>query len=116
MSREWSFFLADMIEACRRVLAYTAGMDREEFLRDRKAYDATVRNLEILGEAAKGIPDDVRIRHPQVPWRDIAGFRDVLSHAYFGIDEDVLWDVVSNKTPVLSKQIEAIAAASEDEG
>ena len=78
-------------------MAYTARMDREAFVQDRRTYDATVRNLEILGEAAKGIPEGIRTHHPHVPWREISGLRDVLSHAYFGIDEDVLWDIVSNK-------------------
>jgi uncharacterized protein with HEPN domain len=98
-----------MIEACRQVMAYTAGMNREALVQDRKTYDATVRNLEILGEAAKGIPEEIRTQNPQVSWRDIAGFRDVLSHAYFGIDEDLLGDVVFNKTPVLLEQLEVIA-------
>jgi uncharacterized protein with HEPN domain len=113
VSREWSLYLADMIDACHWVSDFTAGVDKHSFLQDRKTYDATVRNLEVLGEACKRIPEDIRAQHPQVPWREIAGFRDVLAHAYFGIDEDLLWDVVSNKVPLLLTQLEVMAAAAD---
>jgi uncharacterized protein with HEPN domain len=86
-----------MVEAIRRVREYTDGLTRESFLRDQKTIDAVVRNLEVLGEAAKHVPEEVRSRHDSIAWKKIAGLRDVLAHDYFGIDEDILWDVVSNK-------------------
>ena len=76
-----------MREACQRIERYVAGMDRAAFQRDEKTRDAVLRNLEVIGEAAKRIPDDIRALHPGIDWRRIAGLRDVIAHAYFGIDE-----------------------------
>jgi uncharacterized protein with HEPN domain len=100
-----------MRQACRKVLRYTKGLDREGLRRDEKTYDAVVRNLELIGEAAKQIPQTVRSQMPGIEWRKIAGLRDVLAHAYFGIDDAVLWDVVQNKVPALVEALEQIPAA-----
>ncbi len=70
--------------------------------------DAVVRNLEVIGEAVKQLPHDVRSASPDVEWQKIAGLRDILIHAYFGIDVDIIWDVVSNKLPALETQIRRI--------
>ena len=72
------------------------------------AYDAVLRNLQIIGEAAKAVPADVRQRHPEVDWKGMAGLRDVLAHAYFGLDNDTLWDVVITKVPQLRNQVRRI--------
>ena len=72
------------------------------------AFDATLRNLEILGEAVKGIPEEIRARYPDVNWRGVAGFRNVLAHAYFAVDEETLWDIIANKVPQLLVQLEQI--------
>lgn len=101
MSRDWQLYWDDMIESCRRVSEYTHGMDREAFFSDQRTCDAVIRNLEVLGEAAKKIPDDVKAAHHSIAWRKLAGLRDVLAHAYFNVDQDILWDVVSNKVPEL---------------
>lgn len=90
MSRSWELFLRDMLEAARRVTGYTAGRERDGFIADEMAYDATVRNLEVLGEAAKKIPEAVCQRYPEVDWRGIAGLRDVVAHAYFALDNATL--------------------------
>jgi uncharacterized protein with HEPN domain len=88
-------------------------MTADQFRADERTFDAVVRNLEIMGEAAKHIPDATRAHMSKVPWRKIAGMRDWLAHAYFGIDFDILWDVVRNMFPNcfvrfrLSKKIEA---------
>ena len=90
-----------MREACQRIERYVAGMDQAAFRRDEKTRDAVLRNLEVIGEAAKRIPDDIRALHPGIDWRRIAGLRDVIAHAYFGIDEAILWDIVESKVPTL---------------
>jgi uncharacterized protein with HEPN domain len=110
-SRDWSLFLQDMRQFCRKVTRYTAGLSAEEFASNEIVYDAVLRNLELLGEATKQIPDEVRNRHPQLPWRRIAGLRDVLAHAYFGLEHETIWQVVITSIPALSLQLEAVALA-----
>lgn len=101
MSRDWRLYLGDIEEAAAKVLRYTAGLDAAGFKADDKTRDAVLRNLEIIGEAAKHIPQEARDQYPTLEWRKIAGFRDIVAHAYFGIDDAILWDIVSNKVPEL---------------
>jgi uncharacterized protein with HEPN domain len=107
MSRDWRLYLHDMVLACGKVRRYTAGLSREALLADERTYDAVLRNLEIIGEAAKHVPDEIRQHMAQVEWRKIAGMRDWIVHAYFGIDADILWDVISNKVAELEQTIQA---------
>lgn len=116
MSREWRLYLDDMVKSGGKVGRFTTGMTRQAFLGDERTYDAVVRNLEILGEAAKRIPDDVRQRMPDVEWRKIAGMRDWIAHGYFGLDPDILWDVIENKVPQLMEALGRFAAAEGSDG
>ncbi len=88
--REWRFYVDDMIVFAEKVLAYTAGVDQPAFVANSLVYDATLRNLELMGEAATHVPDDVRQAHPEVPWRMVIATRNRLVHAYLGIDNDAL--------------------------
>ena len=110
-SRDWTLFLSDMQLFCSRVIRYCHGLSAEQFAADDLVTDAVLRNLELLGEAAKQIPDAVRDRHPAVPWRRIAGLRDVLAHAYFGLEDETIWQIVSQSVPALSIQLNAVAHA-----
>jgi uncharacterized protein with HEPN domain len=101
VSRSWELFLRDMLEAAQKVIRYTEGRHMATFVADEMAYDATLRNLEILGEAAKNIPGEVRLRHPEVDWRGAAGLRDILAHAYFALDDETLWKIVRADIPRL---------------
>ena len=105
MSRDEVMYLRDIADSCGRIGHYTQGLSRAELIGDQKTYDAVVRNLEIIGEAAKHISDDLRRELPEIEWRKIAGMRDMLAHAYFGIDNDILWDVVQNKVPDLAAAV-----------
>jgi uncharacterized protein with HEPN domain len=102
--RDAAVFLDDIIEACDKISRYTSGFTAEQFRQDDKTIDAVVRNLEIIGEAAKNVADDTRAKIG-VDWKRIAGLRDVLIHGYFGIDLDIIWDIVENKIPTLRREI-----------
>ena len=100
-NREWRFYLDDMIGFCERVQAFTAGLDQIQFVSDIMRFDATVRNIELIGEAATHIPDQVRLSSPHVPWRMIVATRNQLIHGYLGVDDDTLWSIVQTDIPLL---------------
>jgi len=99
--REWLFYLGDMIGFADKVMAYTDGLDQDGFLNDGLTYDATLRNLELIGEAATHVPEAVRSANPQIPWRLIVATRNRLIHGYLGIDGDTLWSIVQGDVPAL---------------
>ncbi|NMG83161.1 MAG: DUF86 domain-containing protein [Methanosarcinales archaeon] len=101
-------FLGDIKEAAARIEIYIEGMNYEQFLEDIKTQDAVVRNLEIIGEAAKNISDDVKERHPQIVWKKLAGVRDRLVHHYFGVNYDIVWVIVKKELPEVILQIEML--------
>jgi len=99
--RAWRFYIVDMIEFVEKVLEYTEGMDRNAFIESGLVYDATVRNIELIGEAATHIPIEVRKENEQIPWRQMIATRNILIHAYLGIDNDILWSIISTDIPDL---------------
>jgi len=99
MSRDWRLFYFDLMDFCRQILGYTQGMNRAAFESNRLVCDATLRNLELIGEAAKHIPDSIRSQLPEIPWPDLIGARNIFAHAYFGVDQDLVWHTVVNEIP-----------------
>jgi len=108
MSREWRIYVSDMLACCDRVISYTDGVSRETFDERGMIFDATVRNLELLGEAANQLPEAVRARAPEIEWRKLIGLRNILIHSYFGVDEDILWDLVQNKVRSLKAALHTL--------
>ena len=99
--REWRFYIDDMIDFAEKVLAYTEGLDQASFEVSGMTYDATLRNLELIGEAATHIPDEVRASHPEISWRMIIATRNQLIHGYLGVDNDTLWSIIYDDVPEL---------------
>jgi uncharacterized protein with HEPN domain len=108
MPRDYKVYLEDVLQAIARIRRYTSGMSLETFSNDDKTVDAVVRNLEIIGEAVEKIPEQVRAGHPAVDWKKFAGLRDILIHAYFGVDVEIVWDVVRNSLPGLEQQVQTV--------
>ena len=92
----------------------TSGLSKEQFIADETLKRAFVRSIEIIGEATKQVPEDIRKKYPHIQWRAMAGMRDRLIHGYFGVDYDIVWDVVINKMPELQQDIEGILTDEEE--
>jgi len=108
MSRSLRLYFEDILSSCHKVSRYTEGIKYEEFIEDDLRLDAVLRNLQIIGEAIKQVPPEIKSRHPTVEWRKIAGLRDILAHAYFSLENEIIWDIVKNKVPLLQSDIEVI--------
>jgi uncharacterized protein with HEPN domain len=105
MPRDFEVYLEDIRQAISKIQNYTAGLTRDAFDQDDKTIDAVIRNLQIIGEAAKVIPESVRAAYPNVEWKKIAGLRDILAHQYFEVDLDIIWDVLQSKLPELDREL-----------
>ncbi|HEX9386195.1 MAG TPA: DUF86 domain-containing protein [Anaerolineales bacterium] len=108
MSRDESLYLGDIQESCEKILRFTKGMAYKEFVHDDLHFDAVLRNLEVIGEAVKNISEETRITYPNVKWRKIAGFRDIVAHEYFGVNEETVWDIVKNQVPDLLEVVKTM--------
>jgi uncharacterized protein with HEPN domain len=110
MPRSQLLYLNDISEAAGNIRSYVGDLSFDEFRNDRMRVDAVVRNFEIIGEAVKNLSDDLKTQFPVTDLKAVAGFRDTLIHGYFGVDLEILWDIVIHKIPVLQKEIAAIIA------
>ena len=110
--REWRFYLDDMIMYSEKVLAYTEGLDLESFEADEKSFDATLRNLELIGEAATHIPDTVRETFSTIPWRQVVAIRNRLIQGYLGIVNEILWSIIQDDIPVMLKELKRLKLQS----
>jgi len=110
--REWRFCVDDMIDVAEHVLAYSQGLDQAGLVADRLHYDATIRNLELIGEAATHVPDAVREANTDIPWRLIVATRNRLIHGYLGIDNDTLWSIIQTDIPALLPKLVALREAA----
>ena len=108
MSREWKLYFDDLLHFSEKVMVYTQGLTREKFETSGLNYDATLWNVQLDGEAAKNIPEVIRNQMPEVPWRELIGMRNRLAHGYFGINNEILWRVITVETPKLLASLQHI--------
>lgn len=106
--RSYRMYLEDIVISMTRILEYTNGYSVSDFRKDYKTVDAVIRNLMIIGEASRNIPENVKARHPEVPWDEMYLLRNKVSHEYFGIDYEIIWDIVSNYIPENRTQIQRV--------
>ena len=102
-------YFDDILMAIDRIFEYTQNYDFIRFKRDYKTVDAVIRNFEIIGEAAKNISDDIKEKYSEVPWYEMYSLRNRISHAYFGIDYEIIWDIIVNYLPENKQQIQKIS-------
>lgn len=104
-------YLTDILEAADNIAEFVSGTEAESFRKSELLRSAVVHKLSVIGEAAARLSDEVRNRNPQVPWPQIIAFRNILVHAYFGIDWDVVWEAAIHRCPVLKEQVARILVA-----
>ena len=108
IKREYHDYLQDIINSIGEIERFIEGYDFNQFFKDRKTVNAVIRSLEVIGEASKKIPVDVREKYPLIPWKKMGGMRDKLIHEYSGVDEEIVWKVATEEIPPLKSQIEKI--------
>lgn len=108
MRRDYKSYLNDILDAIDRIERYTGKLSIDDFSDSNLYQDAVVRNLEIIGEAVKHIPNNLKVKYTDIEWKKIAGLIDILAHMYFGIDIEIVWDVVQNKIPELKEHVNLI--------
>lgn len=103
--RDFIVFLEDILNSIEKIERYTSGIIFEDFSKNEMMIDATIRNLEIIGEAIRNIPKGIKEKYPEVEWKEAIGFRNILIHNYFGVDLESIWDTINNDIPILKEKI-----------
>ena len=111
--RNFKLFITDILDAIRNIKEYTKDMNFDKFSTDKKTIDAVIRNLEIIGEAVKNIPTDIKMKHSKISWNLITGMRDKLIHEYFGVSIQIVWETVINDLPIFESQIKSFEKSNE---
>lgn len=105
MTRSLYLFISDILNGIKNVESFLKDISKEDFIKDIEKQSAIVRQLEIIGEATKNIPNSFREKYPEISWKKIAGLRDIITHAYFNIDLNITWDIIKKDLPNLKEQI-----------
>lgn len=108
MIRDTNLFIEDIIQNIKDIESFSKNLSKEKFMKDKLRQNAIIRSLEVIGEAVKNIPNSLREKYPNIPWKSMAGFRDILSHAYFGVDIERVWNILKSDLPKLKEEIEKI--------
>ena len=113
MSRSLSLYLTDILNSIEKIQKYTIAITYENLSEDERTLDAVVYNLQIIGEATKKIPESMRVKYPQIEWRQIAGLRDIIAHAYFSLNTKIVWSIIQTKLEPLKACIKQILETEE---
>ncbi|CAA7622033.1 conserved hypothetical protein [Candidatus Terasakiella magnetica] len=113
--KDWRVRIEDMLEAIDRIRRYTSGMSEGDFIADDRSVDAVIRNLEIVGEAAKRVPPHVAVRHPEIPWSRMTEIRNILVHEYHSVDPSIIYDSVRHDLPPLVGPLKSILNSRDDD-
>lgn len=105
MKRDLRLFIEDVLESIKLIEKYIGNTSKESFGNNQKLKDSVIRRLEIIGEAVKSMPNDFKEKYPEVPWKKIAGLRDIIIHTYFNIDLDITWEIIKKDLPDLKEKI-----------
>lgn len=108
MKKDYKLYLKDIAEAIESIEQFVKGITFDDFVKDDKTTSAVIRKFEIIGEAAKQIPDEIRQEYPTIPWKEMAGMRDRLIHFYSGVDYKLVWDTIKNRLPQVKPLIKKI--------
>lgn len=108
MERQFNLFIQDIADSIKNIEAFVGNMSFDDFCGDEKTKSAVVLKIEVIGEAAKNIPKEIKMKYNEVPWKDMAGMRDKISHFYFGIDYKIVWKVIKERLPAIKPEIERI--------
>ncbi len=114
MKRTYRDYILDILSSIQEIDDFTESMNFEEFINDRKTVNAVIRSLEVMGEAVKKIPSEIRNKYPEIPWKYIAGMRDKLIHEYHGVDLEIVWEVIEKEIPPLKPRFEKILEELKD--
>lgn len=106
--RDLRDYINDLIEACEDILSFTRGMSYSDFVADKRTVNAVIRSLEVIGEATKKLPMSFRSAYPNIPWKQMAGMRDKLTHEYFGVDKEMLWQAAKTHIPEILPMVKQI--------
>lgn len=104
-ARNYKMFIEDILESIEKIESYIHGLSYKRFVAKGMVVDAVIRNLEIIGEASRNIPDSIRGNHPEIQWKKMVGLRNIATHAYFGIDLEIIWKIVKENLPETKKEI-----------
>jgi len=107
-NRDYKDYVQDIFDSIKETKEFIKGMEFEDFVEDRKTINAVVRSLEVIGEATKNIPDSLREKYPQIPWKRMTGMRDKLIHEYWGVDLEIVWEVINNELPSVKPLIQKV--------
>ncbi|MDO8704773.1 MAG: DUF86 domain-containing protein [Sulfuricaulis sp.] len=116
MSRDWLLYLDDIAQGAGKILRYISDLSFEEFCANDVIFDAVLFNLQVIGEAAKKLPDAVKVAVPGIEWSDAAKFRDIIAHHYFALDAQIVWDVARNRVPEIRDAAQALLARFGEDG